>query len=89
MIDLNELELYDLKDIDKEFTEEEATRAKFRLLRLFGQRHNIVIHIRRLNARTNHFRKLIKRIILMDNRTRWNSWYNMFLIFFELKRMVE
>ena len=35
--------------------------------------HNIVIYIRRLNARTNHFRKLAKRIILMNNRTRWNS----------------
>jgi hypothetical protein len=25
----------------------------------------------------------------MDNRTRWNSWYNIFLILFQLKGKVE
>jgi hypothetical protein len=70
VIDLNKLELYDLKNTNKELIEEKATRIKFRLLKPFDQGHNIVIHIRRSNARTNHFRKLVKRIILMDNRTR-------------------
>jgi hypothetical protein len=89
VIDLNELESYDLKNIDREFIEKEATRAKFRLLGLLSQRHNIVIHIRKLSARTNYFKKLVKKIILINNRTRWNSWYNMFFIFFELKGIVK
>ncbi len=48
-----------------------------------------MVYIRRLNARTDYFRKLVGRMILMDNRTRWNSWYNIFLILLKLKRMVE
>jgi hypothetical protein len=28
-------------------------------------------------------------MIPMDNRTRWNSWYNMLLVLLELKGMVE
>jgi hypothetical protein len=69
-MDLNEFKLYDLKNVDREFIKEKVTKAKFRLLRLFGQGHNIVIYIRKLNARTNYFRKLVKRMIPMDNRTR-------------------
>ena len=64
-------------------------RAKFRLLGLFGQGYNIVVYIRKSSARTDHFRKLVGRIILIDNRTRWNSWYNMLLILLKLKGMVE
>jgi hypothetical protein len=73
VIDLDELESYDLKNIDEKLTDKVIMRAKFRLLRLLSQGHNIVIYIRRLNARTDYFRKLVKKIILMDNRTRWNS----------------
>jgi hypothetical protein len=36
MIDLDELESYDLKNIDGGFTDKKAIRAKFRLLRPFG-----------------------------------------------------
>jgi hypothetical protein len=89
VIDLDELESYDLKDADGELINEKVTRAKFRLLGLFDQEYNIVVHIRRLSARTDHFKKLVRRIIPMDNRTKWNSWYNMLFIFFELKRMVK
>ena len=70
MIDLNELESYDLKDADGELTDEKAMKAKFRLLGPFGQGHNIVIHIRKLSAYTDHFRKLTEKMIPMDNRTR-------------------
>ena len=48
-----------------------------------------MVYIRRLNARTDYFRKLVGRMILMDNRTRWNSWYNILLILLKLKGMVE
>jgi hypothetical protein len=70
VIDLNKLESYDLKNANGELTDKKAIRAKFRLLKLFSQRHNIVIHIRKSSARTDHFKKLIKRIILINNRTR-------------------
>jgi hypothetical protein len=36
IIGLNKLELYDLEDLNKELTNKEATRAKFKLLRLLG-----------------------------------------------------
>ncbi len=89
MIDLDKLESYDLEDADGELIDEKIIRAKFRLLGLFGQGYNIVVYIRGSSARTDYFRKLVERMILMDNRTRWNSWYNMFLILLKLKGMVE
>jgi len=70
VINLDKLESYDLKNADKELTKKEITRAKFRLLKPFSQGHNIVIYIRKLNTRTNYFRKLIKKIIPINNRTR-------------------
>jgi hypothetical protein len=48
-----------------------------------------VVYIRRPGARTDVFRKLAGRLILMDNRTRWNSWHNMLLVLLELKGKVE
>jgi hypothetical protein len=89
VIDLDELESYDLEDEDGELTDEEARRARFRLLGPLGQGHNIVVHIRGSSARTEHFRTLAGRMIPMDNRTRWNSWYNMLLILLQLKGKVE
>jgi hypothetical protein len=69
-MDLDELESYDLKDEDGELTDKEARRARFRLLRPLSQRHNIVVYIYRLSARTEHFKMLAGRMILIDNRTR-------------------
>jgi hypothetical protein len=48
-----------------------------------------VIHIRESSARIAKFKKFTKKIIPMDNRTRWNSWYEIFLIFLNLKSAVE
>ena len=59
--------MYDLKDKDGELTNEEAKRARFRLLGLLGQAYNIVVYIRRLSARTEYFRTLAGRIILINN----------------------
>jgi hypothetical protein len=80
VIDLNKLKSYDLKDKDGELTDKEAKRAWFRLLGPLGQGHNIVVYIRGSSAYIKHFRTLARRMILMDNRTRWNSWHNMLLI---------
>jgi len=70
VIDLDELKLYDLEDADGELIDEKIIRVKFRLLESFGQGYNIVIYIRESSACTDYFRKLVGRIILIDNCTR-------------------
>ena len=89
MIDLEELVLYDLENEDGELIDEEARRAQFKLLGPLGKGHNIIVHIGRSPAHTDIFRKLAGRLILMDNRTRWNSWYEMLLVLLLLKGKVE
>jgi len=81
--------LYDLKDEDGEFTDEKIKKARFRLLESLNKGYNIVVYIGGSSACTDVFRKLVGRLILMDNRTRWNSWYEIFLIFLLLKGKVE
>ena len=70
VMDLEELALYDLENEDGELTDEEARRAWFRLLGPLGKGHNIVVHIGRLPACMDIFRKLAGRLIPMDNYTR-------------------
>jgi hypothetical protein len=67
------LKSYDEIEADKKFTDEKIKKAKFRFLEFFSKIHNIVIYIRSSDDRINYFRKLIKRMISMDNRTKWNS----------------
>jgi len=69
-MDLEELASYDLEDEDRELTDKEVKRARFRLLGPLSKGHNIVVYISGSPARTEVFRKLIGRLILMDNRTR-------------------
>src|SRR5438552_12691246 len=45
-----------------------------------SQLHNIIVHIRGSTTRINEFLELAKRMVLLDNRTRWNSWYLMLTI---------
>ena len=89
VMDLEELVLYNLENEDGELTDEEARRAWFRLLGPLGKGHNIVVHIGGSLAHTDIFRKLARRLIPMDNRTRWNSWYEMLLVLLLLKGKVE
>jgi hypothetical protein len=42
-----------------------------------GKLHNHVVHIRSSANRTTCFVERASRIIPLDNRTRWNSWFNM------------
>ena len=72
-MDLEELALYDLENEDGELTDEEARRARFRLLGPLGKGHNIIVYIGGSPARIDIFRKLAGRLIPIDNRTRWNS----------------
>jgi hypothetical protein len=73
LVDIDELESYDKAEADEELIDEEAKKAKFRLLGPLGKAHNIVVYIRSSGGRAGHFRTLAGRMIPMDNRTRWNS----------------
>ncbi len=55
-------------------------RNTFRSLGPIGKLHNIVVHIRSSPGRTKEFKDLAGRLIPLDNRTRWNSWYQMLLV---------
>jgi len=67
------LESYNEAEANGELTNEEAKKVKFRLLGPLGKAYNIVVYIRGLGSRAAYFRKLVGRIILIDNRIRWNS----------------
>jgi hypothetical protein len=67
----------------------EAIKAQFRLMGPLGQVYNIVVYIRRLAGRTEEFHILAKRLILIDNRIRWNSWYKILHILLDLRPVVE
>jgi hypothetical protein len=73
LINIDELKSYDEIKADKEFIDKEVKKAKFKFLGFFGKAHNIVIYIRNSDDRADYFRKLVGRIILIDNRTKWNS----------------
>jgi hypothetical protein len=72
-MNLEKLASYDLKNEDGEFTDEKIKRIRFRFLKFLNKGHNIVIYIDGSPARTDVFRKFTKRLILMDNRTKWNN----------------
>jgi hypothetical protein len=48
-------------------TNKEAKKVRFRLLRLLGPAYNIVVYICKSAKRTKEFKRLIRRIILLDN----------------------
>jgi hypothetical protein len=48
-----------------------------------------VVHIRGSSTRTARFKELAGRMIPMDNRTRWNSWYKMLLVLLNLRPAVK
>jgi hypothetical protein len=46
-------------------------------------------YICKLPARTAKWIGLVKRIIPIDNRTRWNSWYGMLIILIEKMEYID
>ena len=73
IIKVDELESYDEQEQSGEPINEEIRRIQFRLLGPLSKGHNIVVYIRGSPNRIIEFKKLIGRIVLIDNRTRWNS----------------
>jgi hypothetical protein len=48
-----------------------------------------VVYICASAGKTDEFKKLARRIILLDNRIRWNSWHDMLIILLNLRLAVE
>jgi hypothetical protein len=68
---------------------EEVKRLQFRMIGALGKLHNIVIHIRSSAARSQQFKRLAGKIIPLDNRTRWNSWYTMLSVALDKESAVD
>ena len=49
-----------------------------------GKLHNNVVHIRSSANRTTWFKSKARKVIPLDNRTRWNSWFNMLSVAFDV-----
>jgi hypothetical protein len=86
---MNKLKSYDEAETDKKLTNKKIKKAKFKLLKSLSKIYNIVIHIRNSDNRADYFRKLIKKMILINNRTKWNSWYNIFQILLKQKAYID
>jgi hypothetical protein len=80
LIKKEQLESYDEQEGKGEVGNEEDQRATFRVMGPLGKLHNIVVHIRSSAGRTKEFKDLAGRIIPLDNRTRWNSWFQMLTV---------
>ena len=76
LIEIDELESYDYQE---ENTQQEQ-RARFQRMGPLGKLHNIVVHIQGSTSRTKEFKGYAHRMIPLDNRTRWNSWYQMLVV---------
>jgi hypothetical protein len=58
--------------------EEDDKSIFFRQFGVLGKLHNIIVHSRASAGRTREFEQTIGReSIPLDNRTRWNSWWNL------------
>jgi hypothetical protein len=73
VIEIEELESYDVQDRAGEIGDKEVKKLKFQLMGPLGQAHNIVVHIRNSTTRVEEFIFLAGRMIPLDNRIRWNS----------------
>ena len=80
LIEMEQLESYDEQEGKGEVGDEEEKRATFRVMGPLGKLHNIVVHIRNSAGRTKEFKDLAGRMIPLDNRTRWNSWFQMLAV---------
>jgi hypothetical protein len=75
LVEMEELASYDENERNTEG--EPAELHTIRGIGPLGKLHNIVVHIRGSPGRTKQFKSFAKRLIPLDNRTRWNSWYSM------------
>ena len=76
-----EMDSYDRDEFSNEHQDEKKEKERRNKIRAqmgaMGKLHNLVVHIRASAGRTTDFVASAGRRIPLDNRTRWNSWYNM------------
>ncbi len=76
-----EMASYDKDELSNEHQDEKEAKERRNRIRAqmgaMGKLHNLVIHIRASAGRMREFIANAGRRIPLDNRTRWNSWYNM------------
>ena len=77
---IEELESYDQEEETREVNNIADQQGRFRLIGPLGKLHNIVICVRSSSQRTKEFRDIIGQMVPLDNRTRWNSWYQMLTV---------
>jgi len=77
IINMQQLAAYDEEDERGNVEDEAGRRSTVRGIGSLGKLHNIVTFIRGSPGRTKRFKKVAGRMIPLDNRTRWNSWYTM------------
>ncbi len=88
-ISAEELESYEELKKRGELKNIEGVKRKFRLLGPLGKLYNIIVDIRSSGNRTAEFLALATRMVPLDNRTRWNSWYNSLVIANKLAAAID
>jgi hAT family C-terminal dimerisation region len=74
--------------VDQE--EEESDEARWREMGPWGKIHNLCNYIRASTERRNSFLKLgAKKMVTMENATRWNSGYKMVTTALELRNFIQ
>jgi hypothetical protein len=89
IIGIDELESYDDRKQEEDARDKEGRRAKFRLMGPLGKIHNIVVYIRSSAAHSTEFVRLAGRLLPLDNRTRWNSWFSILLVALDRRTALE
>ncbi len=77
-IKIEKITLYNKSEESGELRDE--IKQKFWLLGSLGKLYNIIMNICSSAGHTAEFLKLVKRIILLNNYTRWNSWYLLLVV---------
>ncbi|EED11559.1 hypothetical protein TSTA_008550 [Talaromyces stipitatus ATCC 10500] len=80
MLEMKQLSSWDeIETTEDEGQEEDKLQRQATIHKIgpLGKLHNIVTHVRGSADRTKEFKDLAGRLIPLDNRTKWNSWYYM------------
>jgi hypothetical protein len=74
-IDTSIIESYEATQMNG--NEQSQNEELFQTMGVLGKLHNIITHSRSSAIRTALFKKKVGRMIPLDNRTRWNSWFQL------------
>jgi hypothetical protein len=86
---MEQLKFYEMENERGTEINIQTRNESFRKMGTFGNFHNIVIYTRNSPGRTNDFLTLAKRRIPMDNRTKWNNWYQIIQTAIELESAID